>query len=452
MHVRRRVDLRRVVVSGLGCVSPLAVGAEATWRRLLAGGSGVGRVSDFDVSGLPVRIAAQCAPDVGGDQRQSRFVALAVLAAKEAVIDAGAGLQSGPRAGVSVGSGIGSLDDAVNGAALVASGKRVSPFFVPRMLANMAAAGVSMAHDLQGPFLAPATACAAGAHAIGDAFRIIERGDADVMLAGASEASVNALALHGFARLRALTTSYNDRPAEASRPFDARRDGFVLGEGAAVLVLESYESALARGASVYAEVSGYGASADAFHITAPRPDGASAARAITAAVADAGLRANDVGYVNAHAASTPAGDAAEAAAIHRALAPRHSPLLVSSTKGATGHLLGAAGALEALLTVLALRDGTVPHTLNLEAPLDAPADLDFVMGAPRAAPDLRHAVSTSFGFGGARPLERPGGPRSEALVGPEALAPCRAASLGTNAALLFSLPPEGLRSRQGERP
>lgn len=360
--------MRRVVVTGVGVVSPLGIGRDKAWGRLLAG------------SGEPGPIPADDEPLVAdklNSRGNSRFVALALIAADEAMADAALQGDDRKRWGVAIGSGIGGLDEIVANVGK----RRVSPFFVPRLLVNMAAGGVSIAHGLRGPNLAPGTACAAGAHAIGDSYRVVERGDADVMVAGASEAAIHDLTIAGFQRAKALGT--------VSRPFDDDRHGFVLSEGAAVLVLEEREHALRRGANVYAEIRGYGMSGDAFHLTSP---GEGAQDAMRAALRD--LR--HVSYVNAHAASTKLGDAAEA----RAIAAVLPGVAVSSTKGATGHLLGAAGALEAAFSVLAVKHRLAPHTLNLERPMAA--DLDFIMDAPRsfASQDDMLCLTNSFGFGG----------------------------------------------------
>ncbi|KAJ8602066.1 hypothetical protein CTAYLR_001598 [Chrysophaeum taylorii] len=363
---------RRVAVTGVGIASPLG-GREATWRRVLASESGVRALDANYSAGVVTDDLSSIASRSRGN---SRFVCLALVAAREGVEDAGGLFAPPERRGVAIGSGIGGIEE---------TERRRSPYFVPRLLTNMAAAGVAVEHRIMGPNVAPASACAAGAHAIGDAFRIVERGDADVVIAGGAEAAVHELGLAGFRRARAL--------AKVAKPFDVDRAGFVMGEGAAVLILEDLDAAIARGAKIYAEIGGYGMSGDAYHLTAPLPSGASAARAMTEAA-----RGARVDYVNAHAASTVLGDAAEARAIEAALGPK---TLVSSTKGATGHLLGAAGAIEAALTVLAIRDRLAPPTCNLHTPLQA--DLDFIThGAPRPLPSNKMvaAISNSFGFGG----------------------------------------------------
>ena len=360
----------------------------------------------------------------GGAGRLADFSLYAVAAARAALQDASAGGVEGLRAahgservGVSVGTGIGALHEIVAAGALVAKGteRRLSPYFVPTVLGNMAAGHVSLANGLRGPNLAAVTACAASAHAIGEAYRCVRDGAATAMLAGGAEGAIDALALTGFSRLRALSTRRNDDPGAASRPFDAQRDGFVMGEGAAVLVLEELEMARARGARAYCELRGFGASGDAHHVTQPAADGAGAAAAMRAAMREAGLEPSDVGYVNAHATSTPQGDTVEVRAVSAILghekcggtAAPAAPLLLSSTKGATGHLLGAAGAVEAAFTALAVAEGTAPATRNLEAPDDETAEaaaaggIELVTGRPaRPAGGIRAALTNSFGFAG----------------------------------------------------
>jgi 3-oxoacyl-[acyl-carrier-protein] synthase II len=397
-----------VVVTGLGCASPLGIDAASTWQALLAGRSGVARLpADFDPR-LPVQIAARVpgAVDPGelpGKElrRLDRAILLALAAAREALADArlaSGESVDGDRAGVAIGSGIGGIETLANNhrALLEAGPRRVSPFFIPMTLANMPAGMVAIRHGLRGPNLCHVTACASGAHALGESLRILQRGDADVMVAGGTEAAVTPLVVAGFANMQAL--SKNEDPARASRPFDRDRDGFVLAEGAAVLVLEREAHAKARGARIRGRLVGYGASADGLHVAAPDPEGAGARRCMRSALADAGLPGDAVDYVNAHATSTPAGDAMEAAALRGVFGAHAERMAVSSTKGATGHLLGAAGALEALLCVLALETGTLPPTINLENP-DPECALDHVAGKPRAA-RAQVALSNSFGFGG----------------------------------------------------
>ena len=388
---RLHQPLRRVVVTGLGCASPLGGTAAESWRRAQRGESAAAR---FDIDGASF-VAARCG-DLALDEKRekARVVALALRAAAEAVRDAGGLEAHAPaRRGASIASGVGGLGDIVDAAHRVAGGKKLSPFFVPRALCNTAAGAVSLEHSCAGPVQTSAAACAAGAQSVGDAFRLVQRGDCDVALCGGAEACVDEVALRGFARMGALSRD------GAARPFDAARSGFVLGEGAAVLVLEDAASAARRGARAYAELRGYGLGGDAVHMSAPPPDGAGVLRAARAALGDAGLDADLVDHVNAHAAGTPAGDAAELAALEALLEGRRGDdALVASTKGATGHLLGAAGALEACFAVLALRDGLAPATAHLAAPLPTSARVTLVAEATRR--DLRVALSTSSGFGG----------------------------------------------------
>jgi 3-oxoacyl-[acyl-carrier-protein] synthase II len=397
-----------VVVTGLGCVSPLGTDVAATWQALLAGRSGVSRLpEDFDPR-LPVQIAARVPGPVDPGalpakelRRLDRAILLALAAAREALADArlvSGESCDGDRAGVAIGSGIGGVETLANNqrALLEAGPRRVSPFFIPMTLANMPAGMVAIRHGLRGPNLCHVTACASGAHALGESLRILQRGDADVMVAGGTEAAITPLVVAGFANMQAL--SKNADPLRASRPFDRDRDGFVLAEGAAVVVLEREAHAVARGAQIRGRLVGYAASADALHVAAPDPEGAGARRCMQRALADAGLPVDAVDYVNAHATSTPAGDAMEAAALRGVFGAHAERMAVSSTKGATGHLLGAAGALEALLSLLALETGTLPPTINLENP-DPECALDHVAGKPRAA-RVRVVLSNSFGFGG----------------------------------------------------
>ena len=388
---RLHQPLRRVVVTGLGCASPLGGTAAESWRRAQRGESAA---AQFDIDGASF-VAARCG-DLALDEKRekARVVALALRAAAEAVRDAGGLEAHAPaRRGASIASGVGGLGDIVDAAHRVAEGKKLSPFFVPRALCNTAAGAVSLEHACAGPVQTSAAACAAGAQSVGDAFRLVQRGDCDVALCGGAEACVDEVALRGFARMGALSRD------GAARPFDAARSGFVLGEGAAVLVLEDAASAARRGARAYAELRGYGLGGDAVHMSAPPPDGAGVLRAARAALGDAGLDADLVDHVNAHAAGTPAGDAAELAALEALLEGRRGDdALVASTKGATGHLLGAAGALEACFAVLALRDGLAPATAHLAAPLPTSESINLVAEATRR--DLRVALSTSSGFGG----------------------------------------------------
>ena len=396
---------RRVVVTGLGAVTPLGGDLEATWGRLLEGASGCGPITAFAAEGHPVRIACQADEFVPGDwldrkalHRTDRFTQLAVAAARMAEADSGldVSLEVG-RVGASIATAQGGVASLTECCELAPSG-RIPPTLVTAFMPNMAAGWVSMELGLRGPVTAPCTACAASAMALGDGYDAIRLGRADVMLCGGSEAGVTPLAVAGFAAMRALSRR-NDDPTRASRPFDAGRDGFVMGEGAAVLVLEEREHALARGATIHAELAGYGVSSDSHHVTEPDPAGAGQARAVFAALADAGVEPADVDYVNAHASSTPLGDALETAALKLAFGEEKARALpVSSIKGATGHCLGAAGAVEAAVTVLAVREAVVPPTINYEA-VDPACDLDYVPNEARRMP-VDVAVSNSFGFGG----------------------------------------------------
>ncbi|MGF7174485.1 beta-ketoacyl-ACP synthase II [Azospirillum doebereinerae] len=407
--------MRRVVVTGLGAVTPLGTGVAHNWRRILNGDSGIGRLSGFETGDLPCRIGGHVPSEGEGafdadalvppkDQRKmDRFILLALAAAEEAVADSGWRPTEQPaleRTGVLIGSGIGGLPGMAETALILheKGARRVSPFFVPSNLINLASGHVSIRFGFQGPNHAVVTACATGAHAIGDAARLIAFDDADVMLAGGTEAALCRLGIAGFCASRAMSTGFNDDPARASRPWDRDRDGFVMGEGAGVLVLEELEHAKRRGAAIYAEVTGYGLSGDAYHITSPAEDGDGAFRAMRAALKRAGVAADSVDYVNAHATSTPAGDPVEIVAVKRLFGPSASAVSMSSTKSATGHLLGAAGAVEAIYGILALRDQVAPPTLNLESPSEG-CDLDLVPRVPKER-RIRHVLSNSFGFGG----------------------------------------------------
>lgn len=406
--------LRRVVVTGLGCVSPLGAGVSHNWDRLTAGACGLRPITHFDASDISSRIAGTVPLEGAGafdidaamaprEQRKSDiFIAYALGATAQALADSGyeaATQEQGDRTGVLIGAGIGGLKTTYE-ASLTLDKKgprRLSPFTVPAMLINLASGQVSIRHGFRGPNHAVVTACASGTHAIGDAARLIALGDADVMVAGGAEAAVNRLGVASFAAARALSMGYNDRPGEASRPFDAGRDGFVIAEGAGIVILEAYEHARARGAKIYAEVAGYGLSGDASHITAPAPDGSGAMRAMRAALERAGAAPGDVDYINAHGTSTPAGDAIEATAV-KALFGNEN-VSMSSTKGAIGHLLGAAGAVEAVYTLKALETGVLPPTLNLHEPCAEAEGLDLVPLEAREKP-VRAALTNSFGFGG----------------------------------------------------
>jgi 3-oxoacyl-[acyl-carrier-protein] synthase II len=419
--------VRRVVVTGLGVVSPLGLGAERSFSALLAGRSGISRIERIDVSDLPSKIAGQVPRGSEPGQydplrvasarelrRYDEFILFALAAADEAVADSGWKPQTEAeqeQTGVLIGSGIGGLPSiAENAVKLEREGpRRISPYFIPGSLINEASGVASIRFGFKGPNHAVVTACATGAHALGDAARLIAVGDAEVMLAGGAEAATCRLTLAGFAIMRAMSTGFNDRPEEASRPWDRARDGFVIGEGAGAVVLEELEHARARGARIYAEIVGYGLSGDAYHLSAPDPRGDGARRAMSAALQRARLNPEQIGYINAHATSTPVGDPVEIAAVKQLFGAHARNVALSSTKSATGHLLGAAGAVEAIFSILALRHGVLPPTLNLEQP-DPECDLDLV---PREAREkrIRYALSNSFGFG------------------------------GTNAALIFGLPP-----------
>jgi len=402
------MEKRRVVITGVGVISPVGNDAQTFWASLLAGKSGIGPVTHFDASEFPTRIAGEVKDfdpsafmDKKDVKRTDRFVQFAIAATKMALEDARLKIeeQDPERVGVYIGSGIGGLAtwEDQHRVLLEKGPRRVSPFLIPMMIANMAAGQVSIHFGLKGPNSAPITACATGTHAIGDAFKIIQRGEADVMVAGGTEATIRPLAFAGFCAAKAMSTR-NDEPEKASRPFDKDRDGFVMGEGAGVLILEELEHAKRRGAPIIAEVIGYGMSADAFHLTQPDPDGDGAKRAMLAAIRDAGIRPEEVDYINAHGTSTELNDKVETQAIKAAFGEHAYKLAISSTKSMTGHMLGAAGAVEAIATALALRDQILPPTINYETP-DPACDLDYVPNEARRVP-VRVALSNSFGFGG----------------------------------------------------
>ena len=409
--------MRRVVVTGLGMVSPLADGVEATWRRILAGESGAGPIQGFDTTGLATTYACEVPLGDGSndtfdaskylepkEQRKvDTFILFGMAAAQQAIEDAGwtpEDRESLERTGVLIGSGIGGLNSIANTAVMMEEKgpRRVSPFFVPGALINLISGQVSIKYGFRGPNHSVVTACSTGAHAIGDASRLIQHGDADVMIAGGAEAAICRLGIAGFNACKALSTDRADDPTKASRPWDRDRDGFVMGEGAGIVVLEEYEHAKARGARIYAEVLGYGLSGDAHHITAPPPDHEGAERAMRAACRNAGIEPAQIDYVNAHGTSTMA-DTIELGAVERLVGPEAAArLTMSSTKSATGHLLGAAGAIEAIFTILAIRDGVAPPTINLDN-VDVETQVDLCANAPRKK-DIRVALSNSFGFGG----------------------------------------------------
>jgi 3-oxoacyl-[acyl-carrier-protein] synthase II len=409
--------MRRVVVTGLGMVSPLACGVEETWQRLLKGRSGAARIETFETSDLPCKIACQIPRGDGSDgtynpdqwmdpkdqRRVDEFIVYAMAAARQALDDAGwhpKSYEDQAESGVLIGSGIGGIEGIADAALTLRDRgpRKISPFFIPGRLINLASGYVSIEFGLKGPNHSVVTACSTGAHAIGDAARLIALGDAEVMVAGGTESPVNRLSVAGFAACRALSTGFNDEPERASRPYDKDRDGFVMGEGAGVVVLEEYEHAKARGAKIYGEVVGYGLSGDAFHITSPSEDGDGAYRCMRAALKRAGLQASDLDYINAHGTSTPLGDELELKAVERLVGDSAEGLAMSSTKSAVGHLLGAAGAVEAIFSLLAMRDNIVPPTLNLDNPsVETKIDLAPKQAKPK---QIDVALSNSFGFGG----------------------------------------------------
>jgi 3-oxoacyl-[acyl-carrier-protein] synthase II len=409
--------MRRVVVTGMGMVTPLACGVEETWKRILAGQSGAGRITKFDASHLPCQIACEIPVGDGSDgtfnpdewvepkdqRKVDPFITYALTAAEQAVRDANwkpEDEHERERTGVMIGSGIGGLETIADTAVLLKEKgpRRISPFFIPGSLINLCSGQVSIRYGFKGPNHAVVTACSTGAHALGDAMRLIALGDADVMLAGGAENPICDIGVAGFCACKALSTHYNDTPERASRPYDKGRDGFVMGEGAGIVVLEEYEHAVKRGAKIYAEVLGYGLSGDAYHITAPAPDGSGGYRSMSAAMRNAGVEPGDIDYVNAHGTSTPMGDELELMAVTRLMGNRAGDVTMSSTKSSIGHLLGAAGAVESIFCILALRDQVAPPTLNLEDPsVDTPIDLAPLKARER---EINVALSNSFGFGG----------------------------------------------------
>ncbi len=409
--------MRRVVVTGLGMVTPLGCGVETTWQRLIRGDSGAKRIESFDVSDLSAKIACQIPrgdgsngtynPDQWMEPKEQRkvddFIVFAMSAARQALDDAEwhpASQDDQVTTGVMIGSGIGGVEGIADTAITLKERgpRRVSPFFIPGRLINLASGYVSIEFGLKGPNHAVVTACSTGAHAIGDAGRMIALGDADVMVAGGTESPVNRIALAGFSALRALSTGFNDTPERASRPYDKDRDGFVMGEGAGVLVLEDYDHAKRRGAKIHAELIGYGLSGDAYHITAPTPDGDGALRCMTAAMKRAGVTPAELDYINAHGTSTPLGDEIELGAVQRLVGNAAGRMSMSSTKSSIGHLLGAAGAVEAIFSILAIRDRVAPPTLNLDNPsVETPIDL---VPHKSKQQDIDVVLSNSFGFGG----------------------------------------------------
>ncbi|MGJ4947041.1 beta-ketoacyl-ACP synthase II [Bradyrhizobium sp. HKCCYLS20291] len=409
--------MRRVVVTGLGMVSPLGCGVETTWQRILEGKSGARRIETFDVSDLTAKIACQVPRGDGSDgtfnadqwmepkdqRKVDDFIIFAMAAARQALDDANwhpATEEDRCATGTMIGSGIGGLSGIADTAILLKErgARKVSPFFIPGRLINLASGYVSIEHGLKGPNHSVVTACSTGAHAIGDASRLIALGDADVMVAGGTESPICRIGMAGFCAARALSTGFNDTPERGSRPYDKDRDGFVMGEGSGVLVLEEYEHAKARGARIYAEVVGYGLSGDAYHITSPSPDGDGGFRSMSAAMKRAGITAADIDYINAHGTSTQVGDEIELGAVERLLGNAASKISMSSTKSSIGHLLGAAGAVEAIFSILAIRDNIAPPTINLETPSVETA-IDLVPHTPRKR-EINVALSNSFGFGG----------------------------------------------------
>jgi 3-oxoacyl-[acyl-carrier-protein] synthase II len=389
-------------------VTPLGIGVEPTWDAILGGRSGVSSITKFDTAEFPTRIAAEVKgfePEDFVDRKEIKrmdpFIQIAMAAAHLAVTDSGLPIDEelGPRVGVYVGSGLGGLStlERYHKAYLEGGVRKISPFFIPMLISNLAPGHIAMKYGAKGPNITTTTACAASSHAIGEALEAIRRGACDAVLAGGAEATITPMGLGGFCAMKALSTRNGD-PAAASRPFDKERDGFVMGEGAAILVMEELESAVKRGAKIYGEVLGYGASADAYHVTAPAPGGEGAVRCMQAALADGRVNPEQVDYINAHGTSTPYNDLYETMAIRTVFKDHCSRMMVSSTKSMTGHLLGAAGAIESVFCVLALRDGAIPPTINYTTP-DPECDLDYVPNTARSQP-IRYALSNSFGFGG----------------------------------------------------
>ena len=409
--------MRRVVVTGLGIVSPLGTGIEEAWQRMLASESGAGPITKFDASDLPCRIAFEVKRGDGANgtlnadqwldskeqRRNDDFIQFAMIAAQQALKDSGLEIKTPEqqhRAGVLVGAGIGGLPSIEETTILMheRGPRKISPFFIPGSLINLASGQISIAHGLKGPNHAVVTACSSGTHAIGDAARLIALDDADVMFAGGAESCINRLGIAGFSACKALSTSFNSEPAKASRPYDKARDGFVMGEGAGILILEELEHAKARGARIYAEIVGYGMSGDAYHITSPPENGDGAFRCMIAALKRAGFAATEIDYINAHGTSTPVGDEIELRAVERIMHGKVDRLSMSSTKSSVGHLLGAAGAVEAIFSILAIRDNVCPPTLNLDNP-SVETKIDLVPKKPRKK-EINIVLSNSFGFGG----------------------------------------------------
>lgn len=402
------MEKKKVVVTGLGLLTPLGIGLKESWDGIVGGRSGIVRITQFDTSGFPTQIAGEVKGFNAEDyielkeiKKMDRFIHFAIAAAGMALDDAGLKIteETAERTGVIVGSGIGGLHaiEHYHSVLLEKGPKRITPFFIPMLIVNLASGQISMKFGAKGPNSAVATACATGSHAIGDAFKIIQRGDADIMIAGGTEAVITPLGIGGFNAMKALSTR-NEEPEKASRPFDRDRDGFIMGEGSGILILESIESALNRGAKIYAELVGYGMTADAYHMTSPSPHGEGAARCMTMALRDGNVQPSDVSYINAHGTSTKHGDELETQAIKTVFQEGAYRIPVSSTKSMTGHLLGAAGGVEAICTALSIYHDLIPPTINLDNP-DPECDLDYVPHLARKA-DVRYALTNSFGFGG----------------------------------------------------
>lgn len=402
------MDKRRVVVTGIGLVTPLGIGVKTSWENLIQGKPGIRKITQFDATAFQTQIAGEVEGFNPEDyiepkevKKMDRFIHFAIAAAQMAMDDSGLKISdsNAERIGVIVGSGIGGLIaiEHYHSILLEKGPKRISPFFIPMLIINLASGQISMKHGAKGPNSAVATACATGSHSIGDAYKIILRGDADVMIAGGTEAVITPLGIGGFNAMKALSTR-NHEPEKASRPFDVERDGFVMGEGAGIIILESLENALNRGAKIYAEIIGYGMTADAYHITSPAPGGEGAARCMAMALRDAGVQPSEVDYINAHGTSTRSGDELESNAIKTVFAEHAYKVAISSTKSMTGHLLGAAGGTEAVISVLSIYNDIVPPTTNLDNP-DPECDLDYVPHTARKM-TVNHALSNSFGFGG----------------------------------------------------
>lgn len=400
--------MRRVVVTGIGIVSPLGTGTEKNWDALMAGRSGIGPITQFDASDLPTRIAGEVKDFVAEDyiekkeiKKMDLFIQYALAASDMAMADSGLQIteENAERVGVQVGAGLGGLPTIERYHTAMQEGgyKKISPFFIPMLIINLAPGHISIKHGAKGPNLSTVSACATGTHSIGDAYRLIQRGDADAMIAGGTESTITPLGIAGFNVMKALSTR-NDDPTAASRPFEKNRDGFIMAEGAGLVVLEEYEMAKKRGAKIYGEVAGYGLTGDAYHLTAPAPGGEGAARCMKMALRTAGLNPDQVGYINAHGTSTPFNDLYETMAIKSVFGDHAGKVMVSSTKSMTGHALGAAGGLEAVFTLLAMERGAVPPTINFDEP-DPECDLDYVPNQARQA-SVEVALSNSFGFGG----------------------------------------------------